>query len=101
MSGNNGNLDPKRPPLNDQDTIRTVYRQRKRLTLRRYKRFSSLRTIAENLGVSHPTVRKIIVDPTYEPSHKTMLKIIKATTPRLLPPRIHGRFKGRIPGCPK
>jgi len=88
-------------PLNDPDTIRTIYRQRVRLVIGRYRRNPSLRPIAEKLGISHPTLAKILKNRNHHVSKKTMLRIIKATTAKQLPYRISGHFKGRIPACPK
>jgi hypothetical protein len=87
--------------LRERKDIEALYRQRLRLVIRRFERNRVYRSTAEKLKISHPTIAKILKDPDRLPSLKIMMKIIKATTPKILSLRIDGRLRGRIPGCPK
>jgi len=77
------------PIRRDTSLIQREYRRKLRGLLRRNMRGKSVRAIARNLKVSHPTLLAIFKDPERAVSKKIMLRIIRRTTRKKPPERIN------------
>ena len=66
----------------DISTIRVAYRSRIRLLKWRIRNGKSIRRLARELGITHPTLSAILSNPRKAVSRKVMLKIIQKTTAR-------------------
>ncbi len=79
------------------DALLALYRKCQKSIIRRLNNKRSVRSVAGNLGVSHPIVMRIRKDPNYIPSRKTMVKIVqKIMKPKTVGEKVMITIKGDL-----